>query len=118
MDSISLTFKKLLHVVCITGMDKGKGIDAIVWQWCIRGKIPFFIWVLCHRFLEMERTKKVIEGPGEDRSATFSWKDDVTNQKSSSKNTSTLISNEIIKCFLSYCIGNLFIPMVSPPAIS
>lgn len=66
----------------------------------------------------MERTKKVIEGPGGDRLATFSWKDDVTNQKSSSKNTLTLISNKILKCFLSYCSGNLFIPMVSPPDIS
>ena len=26
------------------------------------GKIPFFIWILCHRFLEMERSQKSLEG--------------------------------------------------------
>lgn len=56
----------------------------------MRGKIPFFVWILCHRFLEMERTKTFIEGPGEGGVATFSWKDDVINQKESNKNISNL----------------------------
>lgn len=56
----------------------------------MRGKIPFFVWILCHRFLEMERTKTFIEGPGGREVATFSWKDDVINQKGSNKNISNL----------------------------
>ena len=38
----------------------------------------------------MERTKTFIEGPGGREVATFSWKDDVINQKESNKNISNL----------------------------
>lgn len=60
------------------------------------GKIPFFIWILCHRFLEIERSKKVSWGGGGGRLATFSRKDDVINQKGSNKNIEILILNKII----------------------
>lgn len=74
-------------------------------------------WILCHRFLEMERTKTFIDGPGVGRLANFSWKDDVINQTGSNKNISTLILNKIINKFLSDCGGSLFIPMVYPLTI-
>lgn len=109
MGSISLTFKKLLHVVCITGMDSLLWLQnaelqrqgnrcysmAMVHSW--ENSLLYLDFM--SSFPRNGKNKKVIEGPGGDRLTTFSWKDDVTNQKSSSKNTLTLISNKIINVF-------------------
>ena len=66
-----------MHVVCLTGIydtvflwwqneelqREGKGCDSIA-NGAFMGKIPFFIWILCHRFLEMERSQKSLEEEG------------------------------------------------------
>ena len=39
-----------------------KGCDTTVLNGAYMGKIPFFIWILCHRFLEMERSQRSLEG--------------------------------------------------------
>lgn len=39
-----------------------KGCDTTVANGAYMGKIPFFFWILCHRFLERERSQKSLEG--------------------------------------------------------
>lgn len=61
-----------MHAVCITRLNsvaerrtqrERKRYDSMA-NGAFVGKIPFFIWILCHRFLEIERSKKFLEGAG------------------------------------------------------